>query len=183
MNMRSTWNHLKHIATFPKIGPDMYFTHWLLYFKPLRIWFQNRKLAHIGTGSEIRPFCTIDGTNRVFIGNNVTIPDGTRLICNAHDESSKIIIEDSVLFGPNVAVYATTHRFDDPSVPIRDQATVSGITTIRSGAWIGINSVIMPGVTVGKNSVVGSNSFVNRDVPDYTVVAGSPARVLRTLAK
>lgn len=177
----STWKHIKHIATFPKIGPDMYFTHWLLFFKPFRIWFQKRKLAKIGEGSEIRPYCIIDGTKNVYIGKNVIIPEGTRLICDAADPDSKIIIEDSVLFGPNVAIYCSTHEFRDITQPIKDQPFINKTTIIKSGAWLGINTVIMPGITVGRNAVIGSNSFVNKDVPDYTVVAGCPAKIIRTL--
>lgn len=177
----NTWKHLKYVATFPKIGPDMYFTHWLLFFKPFRIWFQKKKLGAIGTNSEVRPYSIIDGTKNVFIGKNVIIADGVRLIADACDLSAKIIIEDSVLFAPNVAVYCTTHTFNDITKAVKDQPLVNKTTTIKSGAWIGINSIIMPGVTIGKNSVVGANSLVNKDVPDHTVVAGCPARKIKTI--
>jgi len=178
---RDTGKHLKFILTYPKIGPDMYFTHWLLFFKPLRLFFQKRKMKSIGKNSEIRPYCTIIGTNNILIGNNVTIPPGTIFVANPGDPESKIIIEDDVLFGPNAAVYASTHNFQNPDIPIQDQGTVSSVTTIRRGAWIGINSVIMPGITIGINAVVGAGSIVTKDVPDYAVVVGSPARIIRNI--
>ena len=178
----STWKHLKYILTFPKIGPDMYFTHWLLFFKPFRLWFQKRKLGSIGLNSELRPYCVIDGTKNVFIGKNVIIPEGVRLISDAYDSTAKIIIGDSVLFAPNVAIYSTTHTYNNSDLAIKDQPLINKTTTIHSGAWLGINSVIVPGVTIGKNSVVGANSFVNTDVPEYCVVAGCPARIIKRIS-
>jgi acetyltransferase-like isoleucine patch superfamily enzyme len=177
----STWKHLKYVMSFPKIGPDMYFTHWLLFFKPFRIWFQKKMLGSVGTNSELRPYCIIDGTKNVFIGRNVIIPEGVRLVCDPSDPSSKIIIEDNVLFAPNAAVYCTTHTFHDTNVPIKDQPLLNKTTVIKSGSWIGINAVILPGVTIGRNSIVGANSLVNKDVPDFSVVAGSPAKFLKSL--
>lgn len=173
--------HLKFILLYPKIGPDMYLTHWLLFFKPFRMWFQRVKVGNIGENSEIRPYCSIIGTRNVFIGKNVIIPGGTVISTYPGNEASKVIIEDDVLLGPNVAIYSSTHLFSDITKPIKNQGYSHGITTLKSGCWIGINSVILPGVTVGKNSVVGANSFVNKDVPDYTIVAGSPARIIKRL--
>lgn len=178
----STWKHIKFIATFPKIGPDMYLTHWLLFFKPLRIWFQKRMLGAIGKTSEIRPYCVIDGTKNVFIGENVIVAEGVRLVTEESDTSAKIIIEDGVLFAPNVAVYSTTHTYTDITTPVKQQPIKNTTTIIRTGAWIGLNSVVMPGVTIGKNSVIGANSFVNKDVPDYCIYAGSPAKFIRKIS-
>ncbi|PBQ31522.1 acetyltransferase [Sphingobacteriaceae bacterium] len=175
------FKHLKFILLYPKIGPDMYFTHWLLYFKPFRIWFQKRKIGTIGENSEIRPFASIIGTRNVVIGKNVIIPGGTLLSSYPGNKESMIYIEDNVLLGPNVAIYSSTHKFDNIHMPVKDQGYIMATTRLKEGCWIGINSVILPGVTVGKNSVVGANSFVNKDVPDYTVVAGSPAKIIRKL--
>jgi acetyltransferase-like isoleucine patch superfamily enzyme len=173
--------HLKFILFYPKIGPDMYLTHWLLFIKPLRIWFQKRKIGNIGENSEIRPYSTIIGTRNLWIGKNVIIPGGTVLSSYPGNDQSMIYIEDNVLLGPNVAVYSSTHKFDDISIPIKDQGYTVAETRLKQGCWIGINSVILPGVTIGKNSVVGANSLVKMDVPDYTVVAGSPAKIIRRL--
>jgi acetyltransferase-like isoleucine patch superfamily enzyme len=177
--IKNTGRHLRFILTYPKIGPDMYLTHWLLFFKPFRLWFQKRKIGSIGRNSEIRPYCTIIGTKNIMIGNNVTIPTGTILVANPDDPDSKIIIEDDVLFGPNNAVYCSTHRYTNPEIPIQEQGYICKTTIIRRGSWIGINAVIMPGITIGRNAVIGANSVVTRDVPDYAVVVGVPARILK----
>jgi acetyltransferase-like isoleucine patch superfamily enzyme len=174
-------SHLKFILFYPKIGPDMYATHWLLFFKPLRLWFQKMKIGTIGSSSEIRPYCSIIGTRNLVIGENVVIPGGTTLVSEPGNNKSMIYIEDSVLLGPNVAIYSFTHLFSNPSIPVKDQGIRVAETRLKKGCWIGINSAILPGVTIGKNSVVGANSVVTKDVPDFTVVAGAPARVIRSL--
>ena len=177
----STMKHLKYILTGPKIGADMYFTHWLLFFKPFRLWFQKKKLGAIGKGSEIRPYCIIDGTSHVFIGENVIIPEGMVIATDTNNPESIVEIHDSALFGPRCAIYACSHVFNDVNKPIKEQGFVSAKTVIKEGAWLGINVVVMPGVTIGKNSVIGANSVVNKDIPDNCVAVGAPARVIKNL--
>ncbi len=157
----------------------MYLTHWLLFFKPFRMWFQKYKIGSIGSNSEIRPYCTIIGTQNVVIGNNVIIPNGTTLCNLPGDKKSFIYIEDDVLLGPNVAIYSSTHNFQNIEIPIKNQGYKTAETRLKKGCWVGINSVILPGVTIGKNSVVGANSVVNIDVPDFAVVAGAPAKIIK----
>ena len=84
-----------------------------------------------------------------------------------------------VLTAPNVFVSDCTHIYADISVPIIDQGIrVLSKTLVGDHSWIGANSVIL-GSSVGKHCVVGANSVVLSDVPDYSVVAGCPARVVR----
>ncbi len=171
--------HLKFILFYPKIGPDMYLTHWLLFFKPFRIWFQKRKIKTIGIDSELRPYVTILGTDNIIIGNRVIVPPYTLLSTLPNDTSSTITIEDDVLFGPNVSVYSSSHKFDNPSLPVKDQGYIVKPVLLKKGCWIGINVVILPGVTIGRNAVIGANSVVNSDIPDFAVAAGSPARIIK----
>jgi acetyltransferase-like isoleucine patch superfamily enzyme len=173
--------HLKFILFFPKIGPDMYLTHWLLYFKPLRLLFQKRKLGKIGKTSEVRPFSTIIGTHNVSIGENVIIPPGTTIVALPGREDSRIEIEDDVLIAPNVAIYGVTHTFENSKDPVKKQPLRVGVTRLKRGCWIGINCVILPGVTIGSNSVIAANSVVTGDVPDCVVVGGAPAKLIREL--
>lgn len=175
------FNHLKFILFYPKIGADMYLTHWLLFFKPFRIWFQKKKIKRIGENSEIRPYCTILGTDNIIIGKNVIIPPGTILVNLPGNNRSIIEIEDNVLLGPNVSIYSSTHNFKNTEVPIKDQGYNVSPVKLKTGCWIGVNAVILPGVTVGKNSVVGANSLVNKDVPDFTVVGGIPAKEIKNI--
>lgn len=174
---------LKFFLFFPKIGPDMFLTHWLLYLKITRLWFQAKKIYKIGSNSEIRPFATINGTNSIIIGNNVIIPPGTILSSIDKEPQNGIEICDDVLLGPNVSIYSATHNFDNIDLPIKKQGYSSSKVLIKEGAWIGVNSVILPGVTIGKNCVIGANSVVTKSIPDYTVAVGAPAKVIKILEK
>ena len=175
------FSHLKFILFYPKIGPDMYLTHWLLFFKPFRMWFQKRKIGKIGLNSEIRPYATILGTDNVIIGDRVIIPPYTLLSTLPGDPLSIITIEDDVLFGPNTSIYSSTHNFNDITKPIKDQGYNVKPVTLKAGCWIGVNVVVLPGVTIGKNAVIGANSVVTGDIPDYAVAVGAPAKIVRYL--
>ena len=113
-----------------------------------------------------------------------TIVIGNRVRMNQTQISavSSVVIEDGVAIARGVYISDHSHGFDRPDVFIRDQP-LDRIAPVRigRGAWIGQNAIIMPGVTIGAGAVVGALSVVRDDVPARTVVAGIPARVIRTL--
>jgi acetyltransferase-like isoleucine patch superfamily enzyme len=74
------------------------------------------------------------------------------------------------------------HRFDDPVTPVPWQGfTSKGPVTISDNVWLGANVVVTSGVTIGRRSVIGANSVVTEDVPEFSIAAGAPAKVLRTI--
>lgn len=88
-------------------------------------------------------------------------------------------IEKDVLIANNVYISDNLHSFKDINIPIIKQNVIfKSSVLIKSGAWIGENVCII-GANVGRNSVVGANSVVTKDIPDYCVAAGSPARVIK----
>ncbi len=92
-----------------------------------------------------------------------------------------ITIGDDVYLAPLVQILAVNHVYHDPTRPISHQGiTVQGIA-IADGAWIGGGAIILDGVRIGRNAVVGAGAVVTKDVPDYAIVVGNPARVVRNL--
>lgn len=87
-----------------------------------------------------------------------------------------ITIEDDVKIGPRVNLTTENHPID----PRERKTLLIKPIVIRRNAWIGAGATILPGVTVGENAVVAAGAVVNRDVPPNTVVAGVPAKVIRT---
>jgi acetyltransferase-like isoleucine patch superfamily enzyme len=73
-----------------------------------------------------------------------------------------------------------SHHYEDIDIPIKlQQATEGSSVRIERDSWIGANVFVLPGVTIGRHSVVGANSVVNRDIPSYSVAVGAPARVMK----
>jgi len=112
---------------------------------------------------------------KIKIGNNVSIGAGT--LINA---VSDIQLEDDVIIASNCHIADNSHRFDKVDTSIRYQGLnkVNPIK-IKKGTWLGWNVVVCPGVTIGKNSVIGANSVVTKDIPDYCVAVGAPAKVIK----
>ena len=115
----------------------------------------------------------------LMIGNNVGIGQNFTISC-----MGKIIIEDEVMISRNVFIGDGIHDYRDVNVSIINQKMLyKGNVLVKKGCFIGINSVILPGVVIGKNAVIGANSVVTKDVPDFAVVAGNPAKIIKTYNK
>lgn len=117
------------------------------------------------------PFYTDFGQN-IRVGKDVFINQG----CTFMDRGG-ITIEDKVLFAPKVNLVTTNHPID----PKERRSTYNKPIHIKSGAWIGINATIMPGVTIGRNSIVSAGAIVTKDVDDHVIVAGVPAKVIKEI--
>ena len=123
-------------------------------------------LGNFGDNSTIlQPFRVNVGKD-VFINYNCTILDG-----------AKVFIGDNVRIAPNVGIYTDAHPVHP--VPRRDIVSCnSKPITIQNNVWIGGHSTILPGVTIGENSVIGGGSVVTKDIPSNVVAVGNPCKVL-----
>lgn len=133
--------------------------------------------AEAGEGCYIEPpFRANWGGKHVRLGNYVYANFNLTLVDDGH-----IDIGDNVMFAPNVTVITATH----PVLPaLREKGMqFNADVKICNNVWIGAGAIIMPGITVGENSVVGAGSVVTKDVPPNTVVVGNPARVLREIGE
>ncbi len=92
-----------------------------------------------------------------------------------------ITIGDDVFLAPLVQMLAVNHVYHDTSRPISLQGITCQGITVEDGAWIGGGAIILDGVRIGKNAVIGAGAVVTRDVPDYCVAVGNPARIVRDL--
>jgi acetyltransferase-like isoleucine patch superfamily enzyme len=92
-----------------------------------------------------------------------------------------VTIGDRVFTSPMTQIIAVNHVFDDPSRPFVEQGITAEGITIEDDVWLGSNTVVTDGVRVGRGAVVAAGAVVVRDVPEHTVVAGVPARVVRQI--
>jgi acetyltransferase-like isoleucine patch superfamily enzyme len=96
--------------------------------------------------------------------------------------ADRVEIGAHCMFANGCFVTDANHRFDDPDRPITWQGfTSKGPTRIGDNVWCGANAVVTSGVTIGERCVIGANSVVTTDLPPYSIAAGAPARVLRTI--
>ncbi|WP_255607577.1 sugar O-acetyltransferase [Pedobacter polysacchareus] len=106
------------------------------------------------------------------IGKNVFINHACSFL-----DMGGITIEDEVLIGPRVNLVTEHH----PLEPTDRRALVTKPILIKRNAWIGAGATILPGVTIGENSVVAAGAVVSKDVPDHVVVAGIPAKIIKSI--
>jgi len=151
-----------------------------------------RRFGHgvrIGRGAMAKHPETFEIGDGVYIGEQVFIQgrfDGTCVIGNhvwlgpqSFFDARALVIEESVGWGPGAKVLGSQHTGLPPDIPITQTDLV--IEPVRIGAWadIGVNAVILPGVTVGKGAIVGAGAVLTRDVAPFSIVAGVPARFVR----
>lgn len=145
------------------------------------------RFIHIGSGTMIGPYTTmsagIDPTEDLVlaqawalrIGDNCSIGRGSSLVSRVG-----IDVGDNVTTGPAIYVTDHNHRYDDVTLPIKQQWVTEAPVTIGAGSWLGTGVVVLPGAHLGRNVVVGAGSVVRAGVyPDFCVIAGIPARVVK----
>jgi acetyltransferase-like isoleucine patch superfamily enzyme len=117
------------------------------------------------------PFYTNFGRH-IQIGRNVFINHACTFL-----DLGGIIIEDDVLIGPKVSIITENHPVSPDDRKMLELKSV----IVRRNSWIGANATILPGVTIGENSVVAAGAVVTKDVPANTVVAGIPAKIIKKI--
>lgn len=112
---------------------------------------------------------------QLIIGNHVRCIGGCRITC-----ADCIIIENDVLIGPQVFITDHNHGMN-PELQggYSEQPLLTNKVLIKEGVWLGEHVSVLPGVTIGEHSIVGTNSVVTHDIPAYSVAVGSPAKVIK----
>lgn len=127
----------------------------------------------IGANSTIEDFTFINnGMGPVSIGDSAFIGAMNVII-------GPVSIGNHIMTAQNVVMSGLNHGFSDVTIGFRYQPCTTGLITVGDGSWIGANSVITAGVTIGKYCVIAAGSIVTKDVPDYSIAAGNPARIIK----
>ncbi|MFC2992189.1 acyltransferase [Halomonas tibetensis] len=177
--MISLFRRIRFWLTESRIGPDMPMTHWMLQFPGLGRRLAERKFRSFGEGSSLRPNVYAVRTDCIDIGERVVIRPQTILMAN---DLASIRIGSDVLIGSGAHFYASNHRFDRRDQLIADQGhSYTGDLVIEDDVWIGANALIMPGVRVGRHSVIAAGSVVTKSVEPYSLYAGVPAHKIKEI--
>jgi len=160
-----------------------------------------RAFNRVGVNSKIISPVAIEGAKNISIGDDVlvaahsclaavpltgarlcqlVIGDGCMIGRFNHIYATKsIVIEKNVLTANNVYITDNLHAYEDPELPIISQPILQrGSVIIGEGSWLGQNACII-GARIGRHCVVGANAVVTKDVPDFSVVAGIPAKIIK----
>lgn len=128
----------------------------------------------LGRESVIEDYaCVNNAVGEILIGDHTRIGLHNTVIGPVH-------IGSEVNLAQGVVVSGLNHRFADAQTPIARQGVDTALTVIEDDVWIGANAVVVPGVHIGRHSVIGAGSVVTKDVPPYSVAVGNPARVIRS---
>lgn len=154
----------------------------VICFPPLAI--MNEHYIHVGEGTVIGPHAALSAgmapgqvcpTDRVVvIGDRCLFGRGANIVGHL-----SIVIGDDVWTGPNVYVTDQNHGYDDVTEPISRQIQPERPVSIGDGSWLGHGAVVLPGARIGRHAVIGANSVVTGDIPDFSVAVGAPARVIK----
>jgi acetyltransferase-like isoleucine patch superfamily enzyme len=153
------------------------FVRWPVHGNVLEAMLEGR--LEIGPHTVLEPdvWLTAPGTARIRIGGGTFLNIGVMVAA-----LELVEIGEHCMFANGCFISDGSHRFDDPHKPVPWQGfTTKGPTRLGDNVWCGAHVVITSGVTVGERSVIGANSVVTTDIPPFSIAAGSPARVLRTI--
>jgi len=131
-------------------------------------------LGQLGEGSEIKPPLRCDYGYRIRVGARTFVNYGLVAL-----DVASIAIGDDVQIGPNVQLLTPTHPVEPDARRAKWEAAEP--IAIEGNVWLGGGVIVLPGVTIGENTVVGAGSIVTKDLPPNVVAAGNPARVVRSL--
>ena len=111
---------------------------------------------------------------RLIIGESCFIGPQVRVSCH-----ERIAIGNNCLIAGSVSIHDNNHIFENIDIPITQQGFTSSPVTIGDDVWIGTRTIILPGVKIGNHSIIGAGSVVTKDVPEWAIVAGNPAKLIR----
>ena len=133
--------------------------------------------AEVGENCYIEsPYFANWGGHHVHLGSNVYANAGLKLVDDTH-----IYVGDCTMFGPNVVIATAGHPIDPE---LRSKGLQYNLPVhIGKNCWLGAGVIVMPGVTIGDNTVIGAGSIVTKDIPSNVVAVGNPCRVLREVGE
>jgi len=119
----------------------------------------------------IEPYCRLIGDNKIVIGDDFY----ANVACHFLGE---IYIGKHVMIGPKTIIWGRDHGME-LGIPMKHQPHQKAKIIIEDDVWIGANAIILKGVTIGKGAVVAAGAIVTKDVPQYAIVGGNPAKIIK----
>ena len=115
-------------------------------------------------------------SGKLVFGNNISINKGFSIVSR-----ESIVFGNNVMIGPNAMIYDHDHSFNKKNITFKKQGYNSSSITIGDNVWIGANVFISKGVKIGNNVVVAANSVITKDIPNNSLVAGNPFKIIKKI--
>jgi maltose O-acetyltransferase len=142
-------------------------------FQWLRNALAKRLIANFGRSVRVNQKANFGSGRRIEVGDNCNLPGGLKVI-------GDLKLGNDVMMGPDVVFISYNHEASDLTLPMRAQgATESRPIQVGDDVWIGMRAMIMPGVTIGSHAIVAGGSVVTKDVPEWAIVGGNPAKIIK----
>jgi maltose O-acetyltransferase len=145
---------------------------YCLVFRKIRYYLCRRLFRHCGKNVNVEKSANFGSGKNISIGDN----SGLGINCNIN---GTVTLGNYVMMGPNVRIISRYHNHERIDIPMQKQGVGVKPVNIGSDIWIGANVIILPGVTIGDGVIIGAGAIVTKDVPDYAIVGGNPAKVIK----
>lgn len=152
-----------------------YIKYGTTYIDVIRNYLFRKAFKSAGKNIYIRSFCRFYYPENFSIGESSLIGARSHIFCD-----TDVSVGENCLFGPELIIYTADHNFKDKSRLVNDQGSVKRPVSIGNDVYIGARVIILPGVKIGNGAVVAAGAVVTKDVPEYTVVGGVPAKQIGT---
>ena len=153
---------------------------WVFLMRRIDVYYRENviamaRLASIGDNTVVRETAMLRQPENIRIGSCSHI---NHYCCIWASPNAKISIGDNGLMGPGVKIFSSNHGIER-NTPMREQSYIEKDVTIGDDVWIGANCVIVAGITIGNGAMIAAGSVVTKDIPEYAIAGGVPAKVLR----
>jgi acetyltransferase-like isoleucine patch superfamily enzyme len=166
--------NIKNRFLFGAYGKDVYIEPGVVINRPRFVQLGDHVRIKRNTSINLHPKDKRSKGGLLFLGNGVTIAQGC--IISAYH---RIVIGENTGIGPYTLITDNARKAGDVSGPSKEQEVVLGYVDIGPDCMIGFNSCIFMNVTIGQHCIIGATSVVTRDIPAYSIAAGSPAKVIK----
>ena len=151
-------------------------SRWTLWCRKVRRFLVSHIFDYCGPAVNVEKGAFFGDGRGISIGEY----SGLGVNCNVHGPLS---IGQHVMMGPDVTILTHSHSYDRMDIPMDKQERIIKPVSIGNDVWIGMRAIIMPGVSIGNGVIIGAGAVVTKDIPDYAVVGGVPARIIKYRSK
>lgn len=145
---------------------------YIRFPKTLRYWVAKTVFKKCGKNVNVEKGADFGTGEGIVIGNNSGIG------VNAHVRGP-LTIGNDVMMGPDVIILTQNHKFDDVTIPMYKQGYEKKEVIIGNDVWIGTRAIILSGITIGNGAIIAAGAIVTKSVPDFAIVGGNPARIIK----